>query len=470
MTRILIACLALAVLAPPAAAHLDDRRVVAVMPFRNVSGDTKLEWLSLGIAEALISDLRKLKAFRVVERSQIESALAELKLQKGADPSNRAAELGKLLGARVLVVGGYQVAGPTARLTARFVDVESGEVEKAAKVTGPLKSIFALEDQIVDQLTARYRVKVTKTERDEVRKLPTRNMDAFRLYAMSLGAGDPSEKRAYLKSALALDPAFSFALADLEALEKRMAGYRETRDKAVEAQAEKLRKDATAASADPQQAVMAAFQLLGSRMTSYQYKKMLEDAQALYKNPPQGGPPGMNIREYASFSIFLAHQQLKQHDLALQAGERHLKEYPGGTYYQSVDMQMTQLIEQRRRREEGVPKLKEELAKLAQERADEEKRRPLHPMKARSLDFRPCTLARDANQFARAVELCRAYRKTHPPPDDFITLSHYLEAMSLYELGKFNEARAVVKELLAADPTVDRKYSIKMVMQMWPRD
>ncbi len=447
----------------------DKPRAVAVMPFRNASGDAQLDWLSLGIAEAMTSDLRKLRGFRVVERTQVERAITELKLQKGDDPQSRAADLGKLVGARLLVVGGYQVSGGSARLTARFVDVETGVVENAAKVTGPLKQIFALEDKIVDQLTARYRVPVSKEERAEVRKVPTKNLDAFRLYALALGAGSSDEKRAFLKSAVALDPKFTFAVDDLAALEKRMEGYREKRDKAVEekaAELDKLRRD-------EKLGAQAAMQLLASRMQSFQWKRLLGDAERIYKDPPRSELPGMDVREMASFYIFQAHHMLKHVDLALQAGERHLKEYPAGAYFQSVESMMNFLIEERRKREEGKAALVKALSDLDLERQQLLSQPSPNDVRVRSLDWQPCLVAvRDHHQYARALELCAAYRKKHPqdPGDSFYVLSSFYTMLALAELGRFDDARKQAAELTQRVPTAERDYHLKSMMQSWPRD
>ena len=52
----------------------------------------------------------------------------------------------------------------------------------------------------------------------------------------------------------------------------------------------------------------------------------------------------MNVQEFASYCIFHAHSQLKQVDLALQAGERHLKQFADGQYYAGVEIAMNGLI------------------------------------------------------------------------------------------------------------------------------
>jgi TolB-like protein len=73
---------------------------------------------------------------------------------KYVDPKTRAA-LGKIAGAEVAVLGAWQLAGSgddaPLRFTARFVDVETGEVLSAAKVDGKKSDVFALQDKLADE-------------------------------------------------------------------------------------------------------------------------------------------------------------------------------------------------------------------------------------------------------------------------------------------------------------------------------
>jgi DNA-binding winged helix-turn-helix (wHTH) protein len=55
---------------PPAATS----DAIAVMDFKNVTGDADSAWLSAGIAETVTSDLRALGRYRVVDRGRVASA------------------------------------------------------------------------------------------------------------------------------------------------------------------------------------------------------------------------------------------------------------------------------------------------------------------------------------------------------------------------------------------------------------
>jgi hypothetical protein len=73
---------------------------------------------------------------KVVEREKLVAMLEELRLGSSelADESTRL-KVGRMIGAREMVFGGYMVVGNTMRLDLRMVDVETGKVLKTAKKT-----------------------------------------------------------------------------------------------------------------------------------------------------------------------------------------------------------------------------------------------------------------------------------------------------------------------------------------------
>jgi Mg-chelatase subunit ChlD len=74
------------------------------------------------------------KTFRVLERRNLQNILSELELQlSGLAEEGQAARVGKLLGARVLVVGRLYSKGPAYELFLKLLWVENGEVLSATK-------------------------------------------------------------------------------------------------------------------------------------------------------------------------------------------------------------------------------------------------------------------------------------------------------------------------------------------------
>ena len=83
---------------------------LAVLYFENnsVVDKDKMEPLSKGIADMLITELTNIKAFKVVERERLNDVIDELKLQQtGVFDQSTAQKIGKLLGAQTLLLGSF---------------------------------------------------------------------------------------------------------------------------------------------------------------------------------------------------------------------------------------------------------------------------------------------------------------------------------------------------------------------------
>ena len=122
---------------------------VAVMPFTNISGDGRDEWLGAGIAETVATDLEQLSHVSVIRPM---ASLDPNQAWPGAGLDDATAR------ARVvswIVTGGFQRLGAQLRITAWLVDVERGMATDAIKVDGHVDMLFALQDRIAEQLRDR---------------------------------------------------------------------------------------------------------------------------------------------------------------------------------------------------------------------------------------------------------------------------------------------------------------------------
>ncbi len=451
---------------------------VAVMPFKNLNKEPSLEWLRVGIAETMVSDLRKYGSLAVVERSQLDKALAEMALQgaQGTEEST-AVKVGKMVGARTIVVGSFQSARKQLRITARFVTVETGVVQDTAKVTGAQEAVFALQDEIVARLIGPEYALLAPGVRPS-RKPTPKVFSAYRLYAMALTTASDADRIGYLKQSIAEDPEFSYALDDLKALEGRMVGY----SRAAEVATVKRTVDARAALDEPglsdEERHKRATALLTADLTGLRWRALVEDARKVQslRIPPQWG---LSAREMAGMYLVSALSQLKLRDEALKEGERFLAEYPASMYFKSVELQMSALIEDKRQIEEGKKKLPERLAAIDLEAsraaAAEQRREDLRANDRRTADNERCNAAMSLRQYALAVEYCRAFvEKWTGPRDETTLLMTYVARLSvmraLTELGRFDEARAEAAAMERDDPERARQFSIKTQVGFLPKD
>jgi len=136
LSTVCMALLPLAVAGLGAQARGQDTRPgIAVMPFDNGGsyGQDKenFDALQKGIAGMLISELAQNPAARVVEREDIQKLLEEQSLATAGrvDPQT-AAKVGKLVGARYVVLGTFIDFYGDFRVDARLVNVETSEIVK----------------------------------------------------------------------------------------------------------------------------------------------------------------------------------------------------------------------------------------------------------------------------------------------------------------------------------------------------
>jgi TolB-like protein len=453
---------------------------VAVMPFKNLNADPALDWLKAGMAETMVSDLKKGAGLAVVERAQLDHALTELALRgAGGTDEATAAQVGKLTGARTVVLGSFQSAGSQVRIAARFVTVETGVIQDAVKVTGPLDEIFRLQDEVVSKLAGTPAPSPTRPAAKKPRKTGPQVVKAYRLYAMRLATSNDAEKVGYLRDALKEDAEFTYAADDLAALESRMKDYDEAAERARQEHETKERSALHLEGDTPAQRTQHAYQLLASEMSTLRYRQLLGDATAIYAmklGPATAG--AIDAHSFAAYAIFFAHQMLKQRDLALQVGEQFLKNFPDSPYYRGVEAQMNQIIREKREMEEGVAEADAELAKLSAEKADvlaHPPRSGVKPVRLHSLDYQRCIALYRHRQYERAIAECRSYEDQHlGEPESggvsFVSLCSYHRALSLAELGRFPEARDTVQAVIGRDPAFAKKMSVATVMNAWPKE
>ena len=147
---------------------------VAVIPFTNISGDDADDWIGDGIAETVMADLQSQAVLTVIARERVQSLLDG----RGDEVDELATlALGRELGARWVVTGGYQRLGDQLRITARMVDADSGVVVQTLKADGALDQIFDLQDEIARALTTDFQSDAT------LRSAPAR--------MPALGSSDP---------------------------------------------------------------------------------------------------------------------------------------------------------------------------------------------------------------------------------------------------------------------------------------
>jgi DNA-binding winged helix-turn-helix (wHTH) protein len=193
---------------PTSATAAPEAPVLAVLDFANVTGDPDVAWLGAGIAETVTSDLASLDHFRVVDRWRV--------VQAGRRSGGSMHDIGGAVGAGLVVTGSYQRSGANLRITARLVDLTSGEAVADAKVDGRLDDVFRLQDGITLAFARELGLPVTsRAGRIGVRE--TSSLEAYRAYTEgwlkieSLDTTLISDSIRDFERAIAIDPRYAIA-------------------------------------------------------------------------------------------------------------------------------------------------------------------------------------------------------------------------------------------------------------------
>jgi serine/threonine-protein kinase len=214
------------------------RTRVLVLEFANIARAADADWLSTGIAETVAADLGKIAGVQVVgqdttSRRRIESAVAG----RTVDPEV-AAEVGGTVGARWVVWGAFQKAGPRVRITPHYLDTAgAGASVGGEKIDGLMDDIFELQDRIVTGLARAMRIELTSSEVAGIARPETADLGAYEHYArgyrayLEFGKASAEAGSEHFRAAIALDPDYALAHAGLGVIQ--MPRYIASGDPAV---------------------------------------------------------------------------------------------------------------------------------------------------------------------------------------------------------------------------------------------
>lgn len=217
-------------------------RTVAVVPLQVASTDTALVPLGYGLADLLLADLARSRQLTVVERVQSDALLRELSLDvRGGVDSVSAARVGRLLGARRLIVGSLAASrvDTTAtannnarrlqelRIDARVADVETGTVDRGLAASAPVDRIIDAQKALVFRVFDLLGVALTPAERAAIERRPTRDLGALLAYSRGVRAEaqrDFTRAAEEYEQAVRADPGFAQARTHLGALRTSAGG------------------------------------------------------------------------------------------------------------------------------------------------------------------------------------------------------------------------------------------------------
>lgn len=187
-------------------------RSIAVLPLQNLSGDAEQEYFTDGMMDALIEDLSRIGALRVISRTSTMR-------YKGATTPLR--QIGSELRVDAVVEGSVLWSGDRVRISAQLSDTGADRTLWAGSYERDLRDVLALQRELSRAIAREIQVKLTPGEQAHLGAVGSVDPEAYEAYLrgrqhLSRNTEDSGRKAIeQFQEALARSPRYAPAYAGL---------------------------------------------------------------------------------------------------------------------------------------------------------------------------------------------------------------------------------------------------------------
>jgi len=213
---------------------LPEKPSIAVLPFANVGGDPKDNYLSDGLTGQIINSISRYpRIFVISAQSSLSYKGKSVKIQQVAEE----------LGVQYVLEGGVQTSGDKVRITTQLVDALTGRHVWSERYDGELKDIFDLQDKITIKVLNGMVAELVEGEQvNRWTKSGVTNLKALEIHYEAQGIfcrhtkEDYAKARPMFEEAIKLDPKFVWPYVYLGYLHSGSAkrGWSESREKSLQ--------------------------------------------------------------------------------------------------------------------------------------------------------------------------------------------------------------------------------------------
>ena len=190
-----------------------ERKSIAILPFKNVSNDPDSSFYEFSLADAVITELARVRSLVVRPSSEIVRYQG---IQIDPRQAGREMSVGAVLSA------GFLRAGARIRVTAQLVDVNTGDLLWSDRIDADATDIINVQDTITQEICEGLRLELSSDEKDLLEQGKTANAEAYEEYLRgrdclgrfiyhSIARGDVDSAIEHFQKATELDPSFALA-------------------------------------------------------------------------------------------------------------------------------------------------------------------------------------------------------------------------------------------------------------------
>ena len=301
------------------------QKSIAVLPFENLSDDKGAAYFADGIQDEILTKLASIADLKVISRTstaKYKSKPEDLKT------------VSQQLGVATVLEGSVQKAGDKVRINVQLIDARADSHLWAKTYDRDIKDVFAVESEVAQEIADSLQAKLSPAEANTVASAPTKDAQAYDLFlkgefeqrvANSNFRPESFDQAAlWYKEAIARDPNFALAIAQLAMCQLRRHWLTDPLSEAELMEAGRLAKQALTLAPDLPEAHVAVglFHYYGFR----QYEPALTEFQRALELRP-------NYSLALQFIAFV-HRRQGKWDRTLDELKKSIVQDPGDPYVQ----------------------------------------------------------------------------------------------------------------------------------------
>ena len=191
----------------------EEKKSIAILPFRNLNNDPSSSFYEFSLADAVITELARLRSL-IVRPSSVIAKYQGLQI----DPS----DAGRELNVRAVLSAGFMHVGERFRVNAQLLDVATSDILWSDRIDAEAKDIIAVQDTIAQRIVDGLRIELSPDEQVDMARRATQNAEAYEEYLRgrdlfgrfifrTFEREDCDAAISHFKRAIELDPSFALA-------------------------------------------------------------------------------------------------------------------------------------------------------------------------------------------------------------------------------------------------------------------
>ena len=301
------------------------QKSIAVLPFENLSDDKGAAYFADGIQDEILTKLASIADLKVISRTstaKYKSKPEDLKT------------VSQQLGVANILEGSVQKAADKVRVNVQLIDARADSHLWAKTYDRDLADVFAIQSEVAQEIADSLQAKLSPTEANTMASAPTKDMQAYDLFlkgefeqrvANSNFRPESFDQAArWYKEAIARDPDFALAIAQLAICQLRRHWLTDPLSEAEVVEAGRMAKQAVTIAPDLAEAHVALglFHYYGFR----EYDRALTEFQRARELRP-------NYSLALQFIAFV-HRRQGKWDRAVDELKRSIDQDPRDPYVQ----------------------------------------------------------------------------------------------------------------------------------------